>query len=122
MLELLLTAAVGGQWGGQEGVEYSIFPTQYMIDYVRIYKEGPEIVPIISSNVTEEFIQKFKNGTSLQAFLSETPISKDVLIFDVLGNKVEVPSGSIAKIKQGIYFGQYKQAGKIKTVRLIHYD
>lgn len=35
---VLLNLAVGGTWGGNEGVDDSIFPTQMEIDYVRIYQ------------------------------------------------------------------------------------
>ncbi|KAA0989519.1 glycoside hydrolase family 16 protein [Dyadobacter sp. UC 10] len=34
---LLLNMAVGGNWGGQEGVDDSIFPQKLEIDYVRFY-------------------------------------------------------------------------------------
>jgi len=36
---LILNAAIGGGWGGQQGVDDSIFPQQYSIDYVRYYKQ-----------------------------------------------------------------------------------
>ncbi len=35
---LLLNIAVGGSWGGQQGVDDSIFPKRMEIDYVREYK------------------------------------------------------------------------------------
>jgi beta-glucanase (GH16 family) len=35
---LLLNLAIGGGWGGQQGIDDSIFPQQYIIDYVRIYQ------------------------------------------------------------------------------------
>jgi beta-glucanase (GH16 family) len=35
---LLLNIAVGGNWGGQKGVDDSIFPQQLLVDYVRVYK------------------------------------------------------------------------------------
>ena len=34
----LLNVAVGGNWGGKEGVDDSIFPSTMEIDYVRVYK------------------------------------------------------------------------------------
>lgn len=36
---LILNAAVGGSWGGQEGIDDAIFPQQYRIDYVRVYEQ-----------------------------------------------------------------------------------
>ena len=35
---LLLNIAVGGTWGGQQGVDDSIFPVRMEIDYVRVYE------------------------------------------------------------------------------------
>ncbi|PKP54037.1 MAG: glycoside hydrolase [Bacteroidetes bacterium HGW-Bacteroidetes-1] len=35
---LLLNVAVGGDWGGQQGVDDSAFPASLEIDYVRFYK------------------------------------------------------------------------------------
>ncbi|MFN4147566.1 MAG: family 16 glycosylhydrolase [Runella sp.] len=34
---LLLNIAIGGSWGGQKGVDNSIFPQKMEIDYVRVY-------------------------------------------------------------------------------------
>lgn len=35
---LLLNIAVGGNWGGAQGVDPNVFPTAMDIDYVRVYK------------------------------------------------------------------------------------
>lgn len=35
---LLLNVAVGGDWGGAQGVDESIFPQAMEVDYVRVYK------------------------------------------------------------------------------------
>lgn len=34
---LLLNIAVGGNWGGQKGVDENIFPQSMVVDYVRVY-------------------------------------------------------------------------------------
>lgn len=36
---LLLNLAIGGSWGGQQGVDDSIYPARYEIDYVRVYQK-----------------------------------------------------------------------------------
>lgn len=36
---LILNLAIGGTWGGQKGVDDSIFPQRYEIDYVRVYQK-----------------------------------------------------------------------------------
>lgn len=39
---LLLNLAVGGNWGGKEGIDESIWPQQFLVDYVRVYDHKPE--------------------------------------------------------------------------------
>ena len=38
-MHLLLNIAVGGNWGGQQGVDDSIWPQKMEIDYVRVWKK-----------------------------------------------------------------------------------
>jgi beta-glucanase (GH16 family) len=38
-LHLLLNIAVGGDWGGQKGVDDTIFPQKMLVDYVRVYQK-----------------------------------------------------------------------------------
>jgi beta-glucanase (GH16 family) len=35
---LVLNTAVGGDWGGQQGIDDGIFPQKFLIDYVRVYE------------------------------------------------------------------------------------
>jgi len=37
---LILNLAIGGGWGGQKGIDDSIFPQRYVIDYVRVYQRS----------------------------------------------------------------------------------
>ncbi len=34
----ILNLAIGGSWGGQQGIDMTAYPTQMLIDYVRVYK------------------------------------------------------------------------------------
>jgi len=36
---LILNIAVGGNWGGQQGVDDSIWPQQMLVDYVRVWQK-----------------------------------------------------------------------------------
>jgi beta-glucanase (GH16 family) len=38
---LLLNLAIGGNWGGQKGIDDQGFPHRYYIDYVRVYQHDP---------------------------------------------------------------------------------
>ena len=35
---LILNVAVGGNWGGQKGVDETIWPQRMEVDYVRVYQ------------------------------------------------------------------------------------
>ncbi|WP_047417371.1 family 16 glycosylhydrolase [Cellulophaga sp. Hel_I_12] len=37
---LILNVAVGGMWGGQKGIDDTIFPQQMIIDYIRVYQQA----------------------------------------------------------------------------------
>ncbi len=39
--KLLMNIAVGGNWGGRQGVDESVFPQAMEIDYVRVYEKRP---------------------------------------------------------------------------------
>lgn len=47
---LLMNVAVGGDWGGVQGIDNTIFPIQIVVDYVRAYKqvETPVTVEVLS--------------------------------------------------------------------------
>ena len=36
---LILNVAIGGNWGGKEGVDEGVFPQKMLVDYVRIYQQ-----------------------------------------------------------------------------------
>ena len=38
---LIVNLAIGGAWGGQQGIDETLFPHRYEIDYVRYYKLKP---------------------------------------------------------------------------------
>lgn len=36
---LILNLAIGGAWGGQKGIDDAIYPSKFLVDYVRIYQK-----------------------------------------------------------------------------------
>jgi beta-glucanase (GH16 family) len=36
---IILNLAIGGTWGGKHGIDNSIFPVKYLVDYVRVYEK-----------------------------------------------------------------------------------
>jgi len=37
---LILNLAIGGTWGGKDGIDDKAFPQKYYIDYVRVYQKA----------------------------------------------------------------------------------
>jgi beta-glucanase (GH16 family) len=64
---ILLNVAVGGNWGGQQGVDTGIFPQQMIIDYVRVFQldtihNSSRYEQIQSCHLSKEEQIIFKNG------------------------------------------------------------
>ncbi|MEN2284362.1 glycoside hydrolase family 16 protein [Algoriphagus sp. SE2] len=43
---VILNIAVGGGWGGQQGIDPNIWPQKMEIDYVRVYNQKPKITSL----------------------------------------------------------------------------
>ncbi|MFN3404760.1 MAG: RICIN domain-containing protein [Cytophagaceae bacterium] len=39
---MILNLAIGGNWGGAQGIDNNIFPARMEVDYVRVYRESPQ--------------------------------------------------------------------------------
>ncbi len=54
---LILNLAVGGTWGGAQGVEPNDFPTSFEVDYVRVYADahGPPSVSVASAGEQTQY-------------------------------------------------------------------
>lgn len=37
---MILNLAIGGNWGGRKGIDRSLFPHKFLIDYVRVYQKS----------------------------------------------------------------------------------
>lgn len=59
---LLLNIAIGGNWGGAQGIDDTIFPIRMEVDYVRVYQSASEIQ--ISG---ENFLQPNQQGATYTA-------------------------------------------------------
>lgn len=45
---LIMNIAVGGGWGGQQGIDESVFPQEMVVDYVRMYDLEDEVLDTIA--------------------------------------------------------------------------
>jgi len=71
---LLLNIAVGGNWGGAQGVDTTIFPQSMEIDYVRVYQKfaarsiaGPDEVYLNQENISYS-IAPFEGSSYMWSF------------------------------------------------------
>lgn len=74
---LLLNIAIGGSWGGIQGIDDTIFPTSMEIDYVRVYQYY-ENLEISGKNIIEE---------------NETALIFETTLFDNINYSWTVPEG-----------------------------
>jgi len=51
---MILNIAIGGTWGGQQGIDDSIFPVQMEVEYVRVYQVGSDCVTLGDVNNDNE--------------------------------------------------------------------
>ena len=90
---LLLNIAIGGTWGGQQGIDDSIFPVRLEVDYVRVYEQStaPMITlthtsgwnmigaPLITQNMNYNEVFPESVTGSLYSY-NETYLNEDILV------------------------------------------
>ncbi len=74
---LLLNIAIGGSWGGIEGIDDTIFPTSMEVDYVRVYQYYDNL-EISGKNIIEG---------------NETALNFETTLFDNMTYNWTVPDG-----------------------------
>jgi len=115
---LILNFAVGGDWGGAQGVDESIFPQEFLIDYVRVYQHKCD-TPIerntisdktaffqISGNVLKINSKNFTNGT----------------IYSITGNEIlnfQQQNVDISALPKGVYIVTIKENGIPSSVKFV---
>jgi beta-glucanase (GH16 family) len=48
---LILNVAVGGNWGGAQGIDDTVFPAALYVDYVRVYEMNPRTLDPIADSL-----------------------------------------------------------------------
>ncbi|MXX96853.1 MAG: family 16 glycosylhydrolase [Rhodothermaceae bacterium] len=103
---LILNIAIGGTWGGQQGIDDSIFPQKMLIDYVRVYRyvdvpqvtiEAPASLEA-GNTATLTGTAKDPDGRILRVELYQD----DGLIETISGGAAEW-STSVENVSQGCY-------------------
>ena len=75
---IILNLAIGGTWGGAQGVDDSIFPATFTIDYVRVYQQDYVTGDAESPSTIRMPRIYWQSGN--QAFISWTPATDDLRV------------------------------------------
>ena len=136
---LLINLAIGGTWGGQQGIDDSIFPVKFEIDYVRVYEQvdlsiQDKITPK-SFMIKGVYPNPFNPSTQIEYIIPDEGIV-GVSIYDVNGRIIknlidESQSAGVHSIKwdstndqgkfvsAGIYFFSVDFKGRSETQKVI---
>jgi len=75
---LILNLAIGGTWGGAQGVDDSIFPATFTIDYVRVFQQDYITGDTRSPSTVSRPHIYWQSGN--QAFIAWTPSTDDLRV------------------------------------------
>jgi beta-glucanase (GH16 family) len=104
---VILNFAVGGNWGGAQGVDENIWPQEFLIDYVRVYQKSEEtaVEPVKNASFS---IFPLSNEKLKVTSCSQSPVN--INIYSLLGEKkisknavVENSTIDISNLYKGIY-------------------
>lgn len=80
---LLLNIAIGGAWGGAQGIDDTIFPQSMVIDYVRVYQKD-------YAGMDETAPEAVTNLAALDVGQSDVYLGWDIAVDDVMIEKYEI--------------------------------
>jgi beta-glucanase (GH16 family) len=121
---LLLNIAVGGEWGGQQGIDTAVFPASMEIDYVRVFKKSTSSVigkakrifrtsePLISMSDRKLIIHR-PSVTAVKIFTAKGTQVYDLLIqFSMAKHTIPL------SLQKGIYIAVVNE-GKKRSIENI---
>ncbi|MDR0546004.1 MAG: family 16 glycosylhydrolase [Dysgonamonadaceae bacterium] len=119
---VILNFAVGGDWGGAQGVDESIWPQEFLIDYVRVYQKSTETALKNAGN--EVFTISSLNSGELEIKASSYPFNID--IYSVSGQKqlsqqvnVENTKIDISSLSLGVYVISISDGNEVHSQKII---
>ncbi|MCL1868152.1 MAG: family 16 glycosylhydrolase [Paludibacter sp.] len=87
---VILNFAVGGDWGGAQGVDTNIWPQEFLIDYVRVYQK----IPTSAENMQVGCKFKIVNFENTITVSSDKQIPFDIVVFSLTGQKLLEQNGN----------------------------
>jgi beta-glucanase (GH16 family) len=109
---VILNFAVGGNWGGSQGIDDTVFPQTYEIDYVRVYQK--KSTGVQSANSFDKQVNIFPNPVNDHlniAFNSDYYTNSVISVYDSKGSIIIQPflpekqtiEINFSKFRSGIY-------------------
>jgi len=123
---LLINLAIGGNWGGAQGIDNTIFPQTYEIDYIRVYSLSTDAKTVDFNND----ISVFPNPTSDKLYLNVQNAGNfeyQVIVYDLMG-KVVIPQSTyhgnkslidLHELKAGLYFLNVRMDNESRTFKIV---
>ncbi|RLD79979.1 MAG: glycoside hydrolase family 16 protein [Bacteroidetes bacterium] len=105
---LLLNIAVGGNWGGVNGVDDNIFPIRMEVDYVRVYQDKTLSLKPLENTLS---IDIFPNPSKDMIFVKTTKEFSQVDFYSLSGKRIKTYYNGLNKsaeinistLQQGVY-------------------
>ena len=122
---VILNLAVGGDWGGAQGIDPNIWPQEFLIDYVRVYQK---------SKSEESSIEIVKKDDDFKISLNENVINInylknnlfDVVLYSISGQAIlekksclNTQSIDVSHLPQGVYLISIFDGEKSFTQKII---
>ncbi|MDR0863729.1 MAG: family 16 glycosylhydrolase [Candidatus Symbiothrix sp.] len=120
---VILNFAVGGDWGGAQGVDESIWPQEFLIDYVRVYQKSEETA--IKNVKSEPFSIVPASKNELEIYSSSLfPLS--MTVYSLNGQKRLSKTGNqgsnqmnIASLPAGVYIIAVSDGAEFYSQKII---
>lgn len=120
---IILNQAVGGNWGGAQGIDNTIFPQEYQLDYIRVYQkvDRPDN---LDKTLDENALKTVIRGNELCVTGNVTLDS--LSLFDLNGRRVRhlltrssTVSIDLGQLPAGLYVLEVKSGDRQLTRKII---
>lgn len=106
---MILNLAIGGDWGGAQGIDNNIFPTRMEVEYVRVFKEGTSVTGDPNLAGTYRLQNRF---SGLYMDVSGNSTNNDANIQQWTGNDCACQQFTFTHLGAGTYKIIAKHSGK----------
>ncbi|GAB1415982.1 hypothetical protein MASR2M117_13880 [Paludibacter sp.] len=105
---VILNFAVGGDWGGAMGIDDSIWPQEFLIDYVRVYQKREESAGVVQNN--ESIFKVMKLSNDAIKVLSTSHLPYNMYLYSITGKNYMIQNDlqknyliNISNLPNGVY-------------------